>query len=144
MQQNKSLVDAAKKYLGLPYQWGGYASNGEQTALDCSGLVQASMCQIAKNFPRAKMHSQRMYHWLLDCGYCTVENEVTSEDILFFGKDINNITHCAIAVNWYTMIEAAYGGKEVLTLDDAVKKGAFVLCTPVSRRSDLVAILRLI
>jgi peptidoglycan DL-endopeptidase CwlO len=45
----QGLVDAAKKYLGVPYVWGG---TNPAKGLDCSGLVQRAMKDIGVDVPR--------------------------------------------------------------------------------------------
>lgn len=48
-QSEASLVAAAKKYLGVPYKWGG---TDPKTGLDCSGFVQRAFKDIGINLPR--------------------------------------------------------------------------------------------
>lgn len=44
-----AVVDAATKYLGVPYQWGG---TDPKTGLDCSGLTQRVFADIGIDLPR--------------------------------------------------------------------------------------------
>jgi hypothetical protein len=43
------LIEAARKYLGVPYKWGG---TDPATGLDCSALVQRAMRDIGVDVPR--------------------------------------------------------------------------------------------
>ncbi len=43
------LVASAKKYIGVPYKWGG---NDPSTGLDCSALVQRAMKDLGVDVPR--------------------------------------------------------------------------------------------
>lgn len=45
-----ALVESAKKYLGVPYVWGGESL--AEGGLDCSGLVQLAMKDIGVDVPR--------------------------------------------------------------------------------------------
>ncbi|WP_324650452.1 C40 family peptidase [Georgenia sp. H159] len=45
-----AFVEAAKKYLGVPYVWGGESL--AEGGLDCSGLVQLAMKDIGVDVPR--------------------------------------------------------------------------------------------
>jgi Cell wall-associated hydrolases (invasion-associated proteins) len=87
----QSLVTAAKKYLGVPYRWGG---SDPRTGLDCSGLVKLSFHDIGINdCPRtsATIHLWRKLRKV---------STVTTGDILWWSG------HVAIAVDTDTMIEA--------------------------------------
>jgi cell wall-associated NlpC family hydrolase len=42
------LVEAARKYLGVPYVWGGEDSSG----MDCSGLLQRAFADLGVRVPR--------------------------------------------------------------------------------------------
>lgn len=44
------VVDRAKRYLGVPYVWGG--SNLDDGGLDCSGLVQLVFGELGVDMPR--------------------------------------------------------------------------------------------
>ncbi|MBD8062706.1 C40 family peptidase [Actinomycetaceae bacterium Sa1BUA1] len=45
-----ALVESAKKYLGVPYVWGGESLS--EGGLDCSGLVQLAMKDLGVDVPR--------------------------------------------------------------------------------------------
>lgn len=46
--QASGLIDAAKKFIGTPYKWGGTSPTG----FDCSGFTQYLYRQVGINLPR--------------------------------------------------------------------------------------------
>jgi peptidoglycan DL-endopeptidase CwlO len=101
------VVAVAKKYLGVPYVWGGTTPAG----FDCSGLCQYSYRKIGINLPRT---SREQFHAgvnippdrldLLDKG-----------DLVFFGYDGDSgkIHHVGIYVGGGDFIEAPAAGMDV-------------------------------
>ena len=53
-----ALVESAKKYLGVPYVWGGESL--AEGGLDCSGLVQLAMKDIGVDVPRVAREQMRI------------------------------------------------------------------------------------
>jgi cell wall-associated NlpC family hydrolase len=51
------LVEAASRYLGVPYVWGG---EDPATGLDCSGLVQVAMGDLGVDVPRVARDQARL------------------------------------------------------------------------------------
>lgn len=72
-----SLVNTAKKYLGVPYVWGGETPSG----FDCSGLMQYVMKQNGISIPRT---SQEQFK----SGTAVSHNNLQPGDLVFFkGSD---------------------------------------------------------
>jgi len=53
-----ALVESAKKYLGVPYVWGGESL--AEGGLDCSGLVQLAMKDIGVDVPRVAREQMKL------------------------------------------------------------------------------------
>lgn len=98
MRQKDILIDYALKYLGAKYDWG---SNGPET-FDCSGFVQWCLRVVGKDFI-----GDQTAQGLHDKMKLMYEK---GDDILFFGKTRNDITHVALGVGGGLMIEAGGAG----------------------------------
>ncbi len=125
----------AASFLGLPYIWGGdHPMNG----YDCSGLVQEILASIGLD-PQGDQTAQTLYTELQIGGAVAATPRVGG--VLFFGKNLQNITHVAYCMSETEMIEAGGGGSKTKTTKDAIAQKAFVRIRPISRRKDLVACL---
>lgn len=91
---------SAKKYLGIPYVWGGTTTAG----LDCSGLVQLALKDLGIDVPRVSRDQ------------ATVGTDVPSltqakpGDLIAFGSPVN---HIAIYVGDNQILEAPQAGQDV-------------------------------
>ncbi len=79
------LVSFAKKFLGLPYTWGGRSSFG----YDCSGFVQMLYGKLGKNLPRDARQQ------ILQ-GKPLPLNQLTLGDLIFWGKSEREIMHVGV------------------------------------------------
>lgn len=73
------IINYAKKFIGLPYVWGG---NSLSTGVDCSGLVQ----QVYKNFG---INVTRTTYTQIGEGKAVGMNELQAGDMIFFDTDKN-------------------------------------------------------
>lgn len=128
----------ALSFLGTLYQWGGQSPRG----VDCSGLVILVM-QAEGIIPRGlDMTAQGIHTILINKGM--VEKKSPSRGCLvFYGKDVRNITHVGICLNERQMIEAGGGDRHTKTPEIAVKKQAHVRVSTIKSRTDLVSIIGL-
>ena len=124
---NKKILDAASKYLGTPYVWGG--ENMSEGGFDCSGYIYNVLRDSDVNVPRDT--AQGYYNRFK-------ANEVKAVEaaaLLFFGKKKTKITHIAIAIDSKYMYESI-GGR----LNTKFNKGKGVTKSLINRRNDLIAI----
>lgn len=100
-------VDIARRYLGVPYVWGGTTPAG----FDCSGLVQYSYREIGINIPRT---SRMQIHY---GAYIPSDrlDLLQPGDLVFFGYggDINRVHHVGMYIGGGNMIHAPYTGSVV-------------------------------
>lgn len=126
----------ALTFVGTPYMWGG---NNKLTGLDCSGLVQ-EILRSAGEAPPGDLTAQGLFdHFSQGRGEW---NRVQIGSLIWFGESTSKITHVAMALDQYRMIEAGGGSSRCLTVDDAKKCGAMVRVRPIASRKDRVAIIK--
>ena len=80
----QEMVEFSKKFLDIPYVWGGRSSFG----FDCSGFTQMLYRQMGVFLPR---DSKDQFAW---SGFAPVEiEEMISGDLIFFGLAEDKIRH---------------------------------------------------
>jgi cell wall-associated NlpC family hydrolase len=95
-------VDIARRYLGVPYVWGGASPRG----FDCSGLVMYVYAQLGISLP----HSAAMQYGY---GVKVARSALQPGDLVFFGSSAASIHHVGIYAGGGTMIDAPYTGAVV-------------------------------
>lgn len=102
-----SAVDAARRYLGVPYLFGG---TNPAVGLDCSGLVQLVYRQIGLNLPRT---AQQQY----DATRRVAHDDLQPGDLVFFARTYADphdwITHVGIYIGGGLQINAPTEGQVV-------------------------------
>jgi cell wall-associated NlpC family hydrolase len=82
-------IELGKRFLGLPYLWGGRSSFG----FDCSGFTQMLVRARGINMPR---DADQQAAW---SGVTAVERgDLQAGDLLFFGSSVKDITHTAMYI----------------------------------------------
>lgn len=82
-------IELAKRFLGVPYLWGGRSSFG----YDCSGFTQMLLRRRGINMPR---DADLQAAW--DGVVAVDRNNLQPGDLLFFGSSSNNITHTGMFI----------------------------------------------
>jgi len=90
-----SIVNLAKSFLGIPYQWGGITTQG----FDCSGFVQTIFKAHGIEIPRDSFQQADHLQKNIE-----LEN-VQKGDLLFFAER-NQISHVAICLDGAELINA--------------------------------------
>ena len=96
-----AVVAEARKYLGVPYVWGG---TNPRTGLDCSGLVQTVYAKLGIDLPRVSYQQARVGQPVASLA------QAQPGDILAFGSPVH---HVAIYIGDNKMIEAPRPGRSV-------------------------------
>lgn len=104
---HSDVVAIARKYLGVPYVWGGTSPSG----FDCSGLCQYCYAQLGVSLPRT---SREQFH----AGAYIPPNRLDllkPGDLVFFGvnADPDQIHHVGIFAGGDEFIEAPFTGGDV-------------------------------
>jgi cell wall-associated NlpC family hydrolase len=130
----QEFLDYCNQFVGLPYVWG---ADGPD-AYDCSGLVQTLLARIGLD-PEGDDTAQDLYRHFKQQEYGSPVQSFTVGTLLFFGRRRRRISHVAMALGADYMIEAAGGGPDVTTIEQANDAGAQVKISPTSSRGDLIA-----
>lgn len=83
----EEMLTFSKRFMGLPYLWGGVSTYG----YDCSGFTQMLYRQTGRSMPR---DAQPQHDW---SGVETVsQEELKPGDLLYFGSSDKKITHTGV------------------------------------------------
>lgn len=99
------VVEEAKKYLGVPYLWGG---TDPSKGLDCSGLVQLVYKKFGVDLPRVSYQQAKAGRPVASL------DQARPGDILAFNSPVN---HVGIYIGNGKMIEAPRTGLDVRIID---------------------------
>jgi cell wall-associated NlpC family hydrolase len=100
-------IDLAKRFLGLPYLWGGSSSFG----FDCSGFTQMLVRRRGVTMPR---DADKQAAWT---GVIAVERkDLQPGDLLFFGSSPKEITHTGMYIGDGQFIHDTTNGHPVVQI----------------------------
>jgi cell wall-associated NlpC family hydrolase len=116
------LAELSRRFLGLPYTWGGVSAFG----YDCSGFTQMLCRRGGVNIPR---DAQPQADWV---GMTKVERaNLQPGDLLYFGASADKITHTGFYLGGGQFIHATTNNHPVIQLgrvDDAPWTTLLVAC----------------
>jgi cell wall-associated NlpC family hydrolase len=102
-------IEFSKRFLGLPYTWGGTSSFG----YDCSGFAQMLVRRRGVLMPR---DAQPQADW---SGTTPVErNDLKPGDLLYFGGSAKRITHTGVYLGDGKFIDATTWQTPMVRIDD--------------------------
>jgi len=130
MELSMTISDYGKAFIGVEYKWGGKTV---ESGFDCSGFVSECLKSAGSLENKKLLNSQGLYNHLVGDG---ISSAIMEDSLLFFGESVNSISHVAIAINDFQMIEA--GGEGRLDTD-----AGWVRIRPISMRGDLVGVIYL-
>lgn len=129
----KTLIDYALSWLGRPYIWGGDDFSG----MDCSGAVQEWLASVGMDPPGDQTADGLFRHFL---GASTPLASPAPGALAFYGTK-GAITHVAMCIDNFRIIEAGGGGSATKTPADAARMNAFVRIRPFDARRDIISLL---
>ena len=90
------IIATAKKYIGVPYVWGGSTPNG----FDCSGYVQYVFNAHGISLPRTSKQQYSVGTWVS-------KSSLKPGDLVFFNTEGNGISHLGIYIGNNQFIHAS-------------------------------------
>lgn len=129
------LRQYALTFIGKPYKWGG---DDPIDGVDCSGLVQILLASVGLD-PIGDQNAQALYDYFEKKGEW---NTYKMGALAFYGKSVTQVTHVAMLLDQYRIIEAGGGGSAVTSKELAAEKNAYVRISLINYRSDLCAVIR--
>jgi len=105
----EATLELSKRFLGLPYLWGGTSSFG----YDCSGFVQMLCRRRGVIIPR---DAKPQAHWE---GVMPVERaDLKPGDLLYFGRSLERITHTGMYLGDGLFINATTYQRPMVRIDN--------------------------
>jgi len=125
------VISYAMTFLGIQYRWGG---DDPILGYDCSGFVQEVLSAFGAD-PKGDQTADGLYRIFKKDPDAT--ETLAAGSLLFFGSE-RRITHVALAIDRYRMIEAGGGGSKCKSIEAAAACNAFIRIRPINNRKDLV------
>jgi len=105
----EATLELSKRFLGLPYLWGGTTSFG----YDCSGFVQMLSRRRGIVIPR---DAKPQAHWE---GMAPVERaDLRPGDLVYFGRSLDRITHTGMYLGEGRFINATTWERPMVRIDN--------------------------
>lgn len=141
MTKRERFLVHCMKFHGLPYIWGGA---DPKVGLDCSGLAQHLLAWHKIDPPGDQTADVLMkYFSKPENGKKVGLADLDLGDLIFFGNiKTGRSNHIALGLFDGLMFEAGGGGSTCTSPEIARKLGASVRVSNISRRVDLLCVLR--
>lgn len=133
-ETSKILYDYAMSFVGLPYRWGG---DDSISGFDCSGLVVELLIACGMTPNKSDFTAKNLYAVIP--GTIIGSNMLEFGSLVFYGHDVESITHVAFSLNEHLVIEAGGGGSTTVSKEAAERANAFIRIRPWNYRKDAVA-----
>lgn len=133
------LLRYAESFLGVPYIYGG---NHRVPGLDCSGFICEILRSVGVVGKREDLSALELYK-----GFSVREGSThigphpitPTGALLFYGKSVPTISHVALVVSPYSVIECGGGDHTTITVEIANQLGAGVRKSWIGHRTDKLA-----
>ena len=119
-----TIADAAQKYIGTPYVWGGESM--DEGGMDCSGFVYNALKDAGYNVGRTTAQGYR------SGGTKVSKAEMQPGDLIFYGKN-GEASHIGIYIGNGQMVHSSGGSKNTKS-----NPGKGVSIVNVDHRSDFL------
>ena len=121
-------------FIGTKYTWGGESA---EEGYDCSGFIQ-ELIRSCWEYSGDRT-AEQLFYYLSDnfvSDQINIPRKLEEDDIVFYGKNLNTITHVGIMINRNQVLEAGGEGRNPTT------KG-MVRIRPVLGRGDYLCAIRI-
>ncbi len=125
VETGNTIADAAQKYIGTPYVWGGESM--DEGGMDCSGFVYNALKDAGYDVGRTTAQGYRNY------GNSVSKSDMQPGDLIFFGNNSNDASHIGIYIGNGQMIHSSGGSKNTKS-----NPGKGVSIANVDYRSDFL------
>lgn len=122
-------VDYLKNFIGLPYKWAG---DDPMEGFDCSGLCIEMLKAVGLINDKMDMSAKGLQ---IHYKNFSVDYPLTG-CLVFFGRD--KPTHVGVCLTDRLMIESGGGDRNVVNMNDASRKNAYIRIRPINRRKDIL------
>ena len=122
--QSATIADAAQKYIGTPYVWGGESMT--EGGMDCSGFVYNALKDAGYNIGRTTAQGYRSQ------GTVVSKSDMQPGDLIFYGSN-GNATHIGIYIGNGQMVHSAGGSSNT-----KANPGKGVSIVNVDHRNDFI------
>lgn len=119
-----TIADAAQKYLGTPYVWGG--SSISHGGMDCSGFVYNALKDAGYDVGRTSAQGYR------NIGTVVNKSDIQPGDLIFYGTN-GNASHIGIYIGNGQVIHSSGGSKNTKN-----NPGKGVIVSNVDHRGDFI------